>query len=148
MLCCVAVAAGAVLDSVDAEASLRDVLAAALEANREQSRLAAELREDIARLRGDNARLLEENARLRARDAERDAELEKLRADFTVLQRILFGRSSEKKPAGPPPAGGDGAGEPGSGKKGVKRGPGARAGRRRTAGAGTVVPAPAGSRRR
>ncbi len=130
MLCCVAVAAGAVLDSVDAEASLRDVLAAALEANREQSRLAAELREDIARLRGDNARLLEENARLRARDAERDAELEKLRADFTVLQRILFGRSSEKKPAGPPPAGGDGAGEPGSGKKGVKRGPGARAGRR------------------
>jgi len=130
LLCCVAVAAGAVLDSVDAEASLRDVLAAALEANREQSRLAAELREDIARLRGDNARLLEENARLRARDAERDAELEKLRADFTVLQRILFGRSSEKKPAGPPPAGGDGAGEPGSGKKGVKRGPGARAGRR------------------
>ena len=106
------------------------MLAAALEANREQSRLAAELREDIARLRGDNARLLEENARLRARDAERDAELEKLRADFTVLQRILFGRSSEKKPAGPPPAGGDGAGEPGSGKKGVKRGPGARAGRR------------------
>src|SRR5260370_19360985 len=97
---------------------------------REQSRLAAELREDIARVRGDNARLLEENARLRARDAERDAELEKLRADFTVLQRILFGRSSEKKPAGPPPAGGDGAGEPGSGKKGVKRGPGARAGRR------------------
>ena len=41
MLCCVAVAAGVVPDSEGAEASLRDMLAAALEANRELARLAA-----------------------------------------------------------------------------------------------------------
>jgi hypothetical protein len=45
LLCCVVAAAGVVPDSEDAEASLRDVLAAALEANREQARLAAALRE-------------------------------------------------------------------------------------------------------
>ena len=45
MLCCVMVAAGVVPDSEDAEASLRDVLAAALDANRELARLTAELRE-------------------------------------------------------------------------------------------------------
>jgi transposase len=121
LLCCVAVAAGVVPDSEDAEASLRDVLAAALEANREMARLAAELRE--------------ENARLRAENAEQAAELEHLRADLAVFQRMLFGRSSEKSRPGP--AGGDdddagggqrqgGAGGNGQG----KRGPGARAGRR------------------
>jgi transposase len=99
------------------------MLAEALEANRQLSELAG--------------RLAEENARLRARDAERDAELERMRADLAVLQRMLFGRSSEKarqEPAG----GGDPAGDGGSagggddagGAEGVKRGPGARAGRR------------------
>lgn len=123
MLCCVSVAAGVVPDWEDAEAPLRDVLAAALEANRQLSELAE--------------RLLEENARLRARDAERDAELEKLRADFAVLQRLLFGRSSERSRPEPAAGGGDGdaagdGGRPGErgGGKGVKRGPGARAGRR------------------
>lgn len=51
MLCCVTVAAGVVPDSEGAEASLRDVLAAALDANREMARLAAELervRADLA----------------------------------------------------------------------------------------------------
>ena len=110
-----------------AEASLRDVLAAALEANREMARLAAELREE-------NARLLEENSRLRAENAERAAELEDIRADLAVLQRMLFGRSSERsRPE--PAAGDDGAGrggerQDGPGGSGRKRGPGARAGRR------------------
>jgi transposase len=104
-----------------AGASLRDVLAAALEANRELARLVGELRE--------------ENARLRAENAGQAAELEKLGADLAVLQRMVFGRSSEKarpdSPAGGGPAGDGGlAGNGSGGAEGVKRGPGARAGRR------------------
>ena len=118
LLCCVVAAAGVVPDSEDAEASLRGVLAAALEANRELARLVGELRE--------------ENARLRAENAGQAAELEKLRADLAVLQRMVFGRSSERSRPGPP--GGDaapGAGGQGAGTgTGKKRGPGARAGRR------------------
>jgi transposase len=121
LLCRVAVAAGVVLDSEGAEASPEDVLAAALEANREMARLTAVLRE--------------ENARLRAENAEQAAELEHLRADLAVLQRMLFGRSSER--SGPAPGCGDGeAGPGGEGRGGAggsgekKRGPGARAGRR------------------
>jgi len=99
------------------------MLAEALEANRQLSELAERQRAEIAALR--------------ARDAERDAEMEVLRADLAVLQRMLFGRSSEK--SRPEPQAGDGGGdraggggqgrERGNG-KGVKRGPGARAGRR------------------
>jgi hypothetical protein len=74
LLCCVTVAARVVPDSEGAEASLRDVLAAALDANREMARLAAVLRE--------------ENARLRAEGAEQAAELERLRADLAVLQQM------------------------------------------------------------
>jgi transposase len=116
LLCCVTVAAGVVRDSEDAEASLRDVLAAALDANRELARLTAELRE--------------ENERLRAENAEQAAELGKLRADLAVLQRMAFGRSSERsRPE--PPGGADAAGGQGAGTgTGRKRGPGARAGRR------------------
>ena len=79
------------------------------------------------------AELREENARLRAENAEQAAELERLRADLAVLQRMLFGQSSERsRPERG--AGSDGGGqeqdrERGSGTKG-KRGPGARAGRR------------------
>ena len=65
------------------------MLAAALDANRELARLTAELREE-------NGRLREENARLRAENAEQAAELERLRADLAVLQRMVFGRSSER----------------------------------------------------
>ena len=71
-----------------------------------------------------------------ARDAERDAELERLRADLAVLQRMLFGRSSEKSRPEPPAGGGDDAGGGGGRDRdrraaaGTKRGPGARAGRR------------------
>ena len=112
-------AAGVVPDSEGAEASLRDVLAAALDANREMARLAAVLRE--------------ENARLRAENAEQAAELERVRADLAVLQRMVFGRSSERARPEPSADGGDaGQGRDlrGSGTGGKKRGPGARAGRR------------------
>jgi len=44
LLCCVTAAARVVPDSEGAGASLRDVLAAALDANREMARLAAVLR--------------------------------------------------------------------------------------------------------
>jgi transposase len=114
----VTVAAGVVLDAGDAGAlSVDSALAAALEEN--------------GRLRAENAELRASLAEVRARDAERDAELEQLRADFTVLQRMLFGWSSEKSRPGPSPGGGDddAGGERGSG-TGRKRGPGARAGRR------------------
>ena len=101
------------------------MLAAALEANDRLARLAEELREENARLRA-------ENARLRAENAEQAAELERVRADLAVMQRMLFGRSSEQSRPGRG-AGGDGGGaqeqDRGSG-AGGKRGPGARAGRR------------------
>ena len=89
----------------DAVASLLDALDAALEANRELSELAERQRAEIAGLREQVARLLE-------RGAERDAELEELRAGFAVLRRMLFGRSSEKSPPEPPAGGGgdDGGG--------------------------------------
>ena len=119
MLCGVAVAAGVVLDLADAEASPEDVLAAALEANQELARLAGELREENARLRGENA--------------EQAAELDRLRADLAVLQRMVFGRSSERARPGPAGRAGEagGDGERGrAGGKGGRRGPGGRAGRR------------------
>ncbi|HXZ70160.1 MAG TPA: hypothetical protein VEH31_04705, partial [Streptosporangiaceae bacterium] len=119
------VAAGAVLDAEGAEASSGDgALAAALE--------------EIGRLRAENAELRVSLAEALARDAGREAEMEKLRADLAVLQRMLSGRSSEKSRPEPPAGDGGGAGsvgdggqDPGrgSGRK-VKRGPGARAGRR------------------
>jgi transposase len=123
----VAIAAGVVPEAEGAEAPSWEMLAEALEANRQLSELADGLMEDCALLR-------EQVARLSERDAERDAELEKLRADLAVLQRMLFGRSSEKsRPE--PPGGGDAAGGDGQGRDrgsgtGRKRGPGARAGRR------------------
>ena len=120
-----AVAVGVVPVPEGAEASLRDALAAALEANRQFAEAAEELRRDYARA-------CEENARLREENAAQAAELEELRAGLAVLQRMVFGRSSEK--SGPEPPGRDGAGgdagrDRGNG-AGTKRGPGARAGRR------------------
>jgi transposase len=113
----VTVVAGDVLGSQGAQASVEDVLAAALEANQQLTRLVAELREENARQAG---------------------ELERLRADLAVLQRMLFGRSSERsRPE--PSGGGDGCGEAvdggaqrgsNSGGSGKTRGPGARSGRR------------------
>jgi transposase len=128
LLCCVVVAAGVVVDAEDAEElSVDSALAAALE--------------KIGRLQAENAELRVSLAEALARDAEREAEIEKLRADFAVLQRMLFGRSSEKSRPEPPAGdgggddagggGGDGGQDRGRGSgRNVKRGPGARAGRR------------------
>ena len=119
MLCCVAVAAGVVPDTESAGARSGDGLAAALEEN--------------ARLRAENAELGVALAQVLARDAERDAELDKLRANLAVLQRMLFGRLSERSHP-ESPGGGDAAGDGGQGgtarATGKKRGQGARAGRR------------------
>jgi transposase len=117
LLCCVAVAAGVVPGSDADVASLREMLAAALEVNERWERTAAGLL-------ADNERLREENAR-------QSAELERVSAALAVLQRMVFGDSSERsRPAAP--ARDEAGGEPsgGTGRKGRPRGPGARAGRR------------------
>ncbi|HYS40948.1 MAG TPA: hypothetical protein VEO01_35495, partial [Pseudonocardiaceae bacterium] len=119
-----AVLAGVVAEA-DADAWLRDALARALEANQRWERLAEQLRE--------------ENARLRERDAQREAELERVSAELAVLQRLVFGRSSER--ARPDAAGsgadcGAGAGAGASASAGgrvvggSRRGRGGQAGRR------------------
>ena len=82
----------------------------------EMARLAAELRR-------------EENARLRAENAAQAAELEELRAGLAVLQRMVFGRSSERSRPERAAGGAAGSAGPRDG-AGRKRGPGARAGRR------------------
>jgi transposase len=126
LLWCVTAAAGVVPDAEDASVLPGGgMLAEALEANRQLSELASGFLDD-------NAALREQVTRLAARDAERDAEVEQLRADLAVLQRLVFGRSSEKSRPEPPAGGGApaGSGEPPAGKKSAKRGPGARAGRR------------------
>jgi transposase len=98
-----------------------------LEANEQWERLAAQLREENARLRA-------ENERLRERDAQREAELERVSAELAVLQRLVFGRSSERArsdAAGRADDGGrDRAEGGGRGGSGQRRGPGGRAGRR------------------
>jgi transposase len=122
LLCCVAVAAGVFPDAAGAEAPLRGALAAALDEN-------ARLRTENARLRERDAEREAEIRQLRERDADRDAEMRKLQADLAVLQKMVFGRSSER--SRPERPGGDGAGGQGRGSgTGKKRGPGARAGRR------------------
>ena len=102
-------------------ASAEELLARALEVIEQQSvRI-----DDLAR----------QNAELRELVGGQAAQLAEANATIAVLQRIVFGRSSEK--SGPAPDGdgddagaGDG-GKPGSRKKKqVKRGPGARSGRR------------------
>jgi hypothetical protein len=105
----------------DADAWLRDALARALEANERWERLAAELRE--------------ENARLREQDAQREAELERVSAELAVLQRLVFGRSSERATSGEGAGAGEGAG---GGEPAVGGGPAGSQSRRR-AGRGTGV---------
>ena len=128
MLCRVTAVAGDVLDAEGAETSPAEgVLAAVLAANQELMRLVAELRE--------------ENAGLRAQITAQTDELERLRADVAVFQRMLFGRSSERSRPEPPSGDGDGDSDGeaadgtgqqgrGGGGSGKPRGPGARAGRR------------------
>ena len=110
----------AVVAGPDAEvASLRAALDAALEANACWERTAAELR----------AALAERDALIERQSAE----LERMGAALAVLQRMVFGDSSERSRPEPAPQG-EGGGEPApggtGGNKGRPRGPGARAGRR------------------
>jgi transposase len=111
-------------------ASAEELLARALEVIERQS---AEIRD----LREQNAQLARQNTELRELVARQADQLAEGNASLAVLQRMLFGRSSEK--SGPAPDGDSGdddagpgeGGKPGSGKKKqVKRGPGARSGRR------------------
>jgi transposase len=124
LLCFVMVPAGFVAEA-DAAAWLKDAPVRALEANERWEQMAAELQ-------AENARLREENGRLREELAGRDAELERVNAELAVLQRLVFGRSSER--ARPEAAGGgdgkQGRDLAGGGEGGRRRGPGARAGRR------------------
>src|ERR1035438_2927583 len=100
-------------------ASLRAALAAALEANACWERTAGELREALAGRDAEVARL--------------SAELERGSAALAVLQRMVFGDSSERSrpaPSAPQDEGGEPAPGGAGGDKGRPRGPGARAGRR------------------
>jgi transposase len=80
--------------------------------------------------------LARQNAELRELVGRQAEQLAEANATIAVLQRMVFGRSSEKSGPAPDGDGGDDAGagdggKPGSGKKKqVKRGPGARSGRR------------------
>jgi hypothetical protein len=78
LLCCVAVAAGVVVEA-DADVPLRDPLVRAREAG---ERLADELRA--------------ENARLRDALAQRDAQIEQMAAELALLKPMASGRSSER----------------------------------------------------
>ena len=118
-------------------ASAEELLARALVVIERQSAEVRELREENAQLREQNARLVRVNEELRELVGEQAARLAEANESLAVLQRMVFGRKSEKDRPEPPGTGagddpaGDGGGEPsGGGKKNVRRGPGARAGRR------------------
>ena len=120
-------------DGVPAE----ELLTRALEVIGRQSARIDELARENAELREQNAQLVRVNEELRELVGGQAARLAEANETIAVLQRMVFGRKSEKdRPE--PPAGendgddsaGDGGGEPSGGKKNVKRGPGARAGRR------------------
>jgi transposase len=101
LLCCVALAAGLVPSSDADVASLRAALAAALEANERWEQAPADLREALA-----------------GRDAEiarQSAGLERVNAALAVLQRMVFGDSSERSRPEPPASQDEGGGEPAPG---------------------------------
>ena len=122
-------------DAVRRRASAEELLARALEVIEQQSVRIDDLARQNAELREQNAQPAGASEELRELVGGQAAQLAEANATIAVLQRIVFGRSSEK--SGPAPDGdgddagaGDG-GKPGSGKKKqVKRGPGARSGRR------------------
>ena len=118
-------------------ASAEELLARALVVIDRQSARIDELARENARLRERSAQLVRVNEELRELVGEQAARLAEANESLAVLRRMVFGRKSEKDR--PEPAGtgdgddpaGDGGGEPsGGGKRNVKRGPGARAGRR------------------
>jgi transposase len=137
-----AVAGGAVAPSAG-EASAEELLARALEVIdrqsvqiEQQSARIDELARENAELREQNAYLIRVNGELRDLAGDQAARLAEANESLAVLQRMVFGRKSEKDRPEPAGAGdgddsaGDGGGDPSGGKKNVKRGPGARAGRR------------------
>jgi transposase len=118
-------------------ASADELLARALVVIEQQSLEISELREENAQFREQNAQLVRVSEELRELVGEQAARLAEANESLAVLQRMVFGRTSEKDR--PEPAGtgdgddsaGDDGGEPsGGGKRNVRRGPGARAGRR------------------
>ena len=113
------------------EASAEELLARALEVIDRQSARIDELARENAQLREQNAQLVRVNEELRELVGEQAARLAEANETIAVLQRMVFGRKSEKDRPEPPAGDGDDdhAGD-GGGKKKVKRGPGARAGRR------------------
>jgi transposase len=117
----VTVSAGVAVESGADVESLTDVLARVVEANERWERLAGQSRAENERLRAENERLR--------------AEFERVSAELAVLQRLVFGRSSER--TRPQTAAGDddrsGRGDDPGGQQPddrPRRGPGARAGRR------------------
>jgi transposase len=129
--------AGGAVASCAGGASAEELLARALVVIEQQSAEIRELREENAQLREQNALLVRVNEELRELAGTQAARLAEANESLAVLQRMVFGRKSEKDRPEPAGAGdgddpaGDGGGEPsGGGKKNVKRGPGARAGRR------------------
>lgn len=117
-------------------ASAEELLARALEVIERQSARIDDLARQNAELREQNAQLMQVNEELRELVGGQAAQLAEANETIAVLQRIVFGRSSEKSGPAPDGSGGEDAGpgdgeKPGSGKKKqVKRGPGARSGRR------------------
>ena len=116
-------------------ASAEELLARVLEVIELQSARIDELARENAELREQNAQLVKVNEELRELVGRQADQLAEANATIAVLQRMVFGRSSEK--SGPDGDGdgnagaGDGGGKPGGEKKKqVKRGPGARSGRR------------------
>ena len=140
MLWLVAAVAGVVAGGAGAPsaggASAEELLARALEVIERQSARIDELARENAELREQNAQLVRVDEELRELVGRQAEQLAEANATIAVLQRIVFGRSSEKSGPSPDSDGDDDAGagdggKPGSGKeKQVKRGPGARAGRR------------------
>ena len=124
-------------------ASAEELLAQALEVIGQQAAEIRGLREENALLREQAGLLREENARLvKANDELRElvgsqaARLAEVNESLAILQKMVFGRKSEKNR---PESAGDGGGDDSAGDGGeqsggneekVKRGPGARAGRR------------------
>jgi transposase len=115
-------------------APAEELLARALGVIERQSARIDELTAEVRELREQNARLARVNEELRELTGRQAGQLAEANETIAVLQRIVFGRSSERSGPGPDGGGDDGAGDggrPGSGKdKQVKRGPGARSGRR------------------
>ena len=112
-------------------ASAEELLARALEVIDRQSARIDELARENAQLREQNAQLVRANEELRELVGGQAARLAEANETIAVLQRMVFGRKSEKGRPEPPAGDGDddSAGDEG-GKEKVKRGPGARAGRR------------------